>query len=70
MAAGLQRHKQTNVVLDPVMVATSGDRLLQAEAIETLRRRSDPARARDHAQSAEAAALLDSAVAENEAAMR
>lgn len=33
----------TNVVLDPVMVATSGDALLQAEAVETLRTELIPA---------------------------
>ncbi|WP_313614982.1 bifunctional hydroxymethylpyrimidine kinase/phosphomethylpyrimidine kinase [Agrobacterium sp.] len=31
------QHYQRKVVLDPVMVATSGDRLLQQDAIETLR---------------------------------
>ena len=38
VADGLDRHQQTNVVFDPVMVATSGDRLLKPEAVETLRR--------------------------------
>jgi hydroxymethylpyrimidine/phosphomethylpyrimidine kinase len=33
---GLDRHGQTKVVLDPVMVATSGDRLLQPDAVERL----------------------------------
>ena len=37
VAAGLDRHKQSNIVLDPVMVATSGDRLLEPDAIEQLR---------------------------------
>src|SRR5882757_9043489 len=37
VAAGLARHKRANVVLDPVMVATSGDRLLKPDAIEALR---------------------------------
>jgi hydroxymethylpyrimidine/phosphomethylpyrimidine kinase len=37
VAAGLDRHKQANVVLDPVMVATSGERLLKPDAIEVLR---------------------------------
>src|SRR6202521_6042103 len=37
VAAGLQRHKQENVVLDPVMVAASGDRLLAPDAIAILR---------------------------------
>jgi hydroxymethylpyrimidine/phosphomethylpyrimidine kinase len=35
--AGLDRWKAEKVVLDPVMVATSGDLLLVPEAIETLR---------------------------------
>ena len=33
----LMRYDIRNIVLDPVMVATSGDKLLQDEAIETLR---------------------------------
>ena len=33
----LLAHKITNIVLDPVMVATSGDKLLQDEAIDTLK---------------------------------
>ncbi|PXV59374.1 hydroxymethylpyrimidine/phosphomethylpyrimidine kinase [Dysgonomonas alginatilytica] len=33
----LLKYNITNIVLDPVMVATSGDKLLQDEAIETLR---------------------------------
>src|SRR5215470_1169701 len=31
VAAGLERHRARNVVLDPVMVSTSGDRLLIPE---------------------------------------
>src|SRR6267154_1607816 len=38
VAAGLARHGAENIVLDPVMVATSGDRLLARDAIATLRR--------------------------------
>jgi len=37
IAAALRRHKPDNVVLDPVMVATSGDRLLQDDAIAAIR---------------------------------
>jgi hydroxymethylpyrimidine/phosphomethylpyrimidine kinase len=37
VAAGLERHGQTNVVLDPVMAATSGRRPLAGDAIEALR---------------------------------
>jgi len=33
----LMKYNLTNLVLDPVMVATSGDKLLQDDAIETLR---------------------------------
>src|SRR5882672_1252925 len=42
VAAGLERWKQTLVVLDPVMIATSGDRLLAPEAIELLKRELIP----------------------------
>ncbi len=38
VAKGLERHKVKNVVLDPVMVAASGDPLLAPEAIDTLKR--------------------------------
>ena len=37
VASGLARHDAKNIVLDPVMVATSGDRLLTAEAVAVLR---------------------------------
>lgn len=37
VAAGLRDYGQRRVVLDPVMVATSGDSLLKAEAVATLR---------------------------------
>jgi hydroxymethylpyrimidine/phosphomethylpyrimidine kinase len=37
VAAGLERHGAKNVVLDPVMVAKSGDRLLRPDAVEALR---------------------------------
>ena len=36
VAAGLDKWGQTNVVLDPVMVATSGDSLLRPEAVATI----------------------------------
>src|SRR4030081_1268220 len=42
VAAGLDRFKQTHVVLDPVMVATSGDRLLAPAAIEVLKTKLIP----------------------------
>lgn len=37
VAGGLRDYGQTRVVLDPVMVATSGDSLLKGEAVATLR---------------------------------
>src|SRR5437899_10098691 len=42
IVAGLKRWSTKHVVLDPVMVATSGDRLLATEAVEALRRRLTP----------------------------
>src|ERR1700704_5052306 len=42
IAAGLKRWSPKHVVLDPVMVATSGGRLLAADAIEALRTRLIP----------------------------
>ena len=38
VAEGLKRHKARNVVLDPVMVAASGSRLLAPEAEDTIKR--------------------------------
>jgi hydroxymethylpyrimidine/phosphomethylpyrimidine kinase len=42
VAEGLARHHAKNIVLDPVMVATSGDRLLASSAVEALRRKLIP----------------------------
>jgi hydroxymethylpyrimidine/phosphomethylpyrimidine kinase len=42
VAAGLERHRARNVVLDPVMVSKSGARLLSPAAIQSLRRRLLP----------------------------
>src|SRR3979490_1931300 len=42
IAAGLTRWSPKHVVLDPVMVATSGDRLLGTEAVAALRTRLIP----------------------------
>ena len=52
VARGLVRHKAQNIVLDPVMVATSGDRLLAPDAVDALAPPADPARAGGDAQSA------------------
>ncbi|HVZ52184.1 MAG TPA: bifunctional hydroxymethylpyrimidine kinase/phosphomethylpyrimidine kinase [Pseudolabrys sp.] len=42
VADGLSRHRARNIVLDPVMIATSGDRLLAADAVEALRTKLIP----------------------------
>ena len=70
VADGLARHRARNVVLDPVMVATSGDRLLAPEAIDALRKRLIPAALVITPNLPEAAALLDEAVARSEDEMR
>lgn len=38
VAAGLEKYRPPNVVLDPVMVAKSGDKLLKDDAVEDLKR--------------------------------
>src|SRR5262245_9369779 len=38
----LEHHKPSNIVLDPVMVATSGARLLESDALDALRTRLIP----------------------------
>jgi hydroxymethylpyrimidine/phosphomethylpyrimidine kinase len=69
VAKGLERHHAHDVVLDPVMIATSGDRLLRDDAIEALRKLI--ARARVVTPNLpEAAALLSRAVAADEDEMR
>ncbi len=70
VAAGLAKHRQTQVVLDPVMVATSGDRLLRADAVERLTQLLIPRVRLITPNLHEAAALLDAPVAADEAAMR
>ena len=42
VAQGLERHQARNVVLDPVMVAKSGDRLLRPDAVRSLKERLLP----------------------------
>ena len=70
VAASLARHKQERVVLDPVMIAASGDRLLAAEAVEVLRRVLIPRALVITPNLPEAAALLDEPIARNESEMR
>jgi hydroxymethylpyrimidine/phosphomethylpyrimidine kinase len=69
IAAGLQRWSPKHVVLDPVMVATSGDRLLASDAIAALRTRLIPRACLITPNLPEAAALLDEPVASNQAAI-
>jgi len=42
VVAGLRRHALRRLVVDPVMIAKSGDRLLREDAVDTLRRRLLP----------------------------
>jgi hydroxymethylpyrimidine/phosphomethylpyrimidine kinase len=67
IVAGLMRWSPKHVVLDPVMVATSGDRLLAAEAVDALRSKLIPLAAVITPNLPEAAALLDEPVAVSEA---
>ncbi|MGJ4994755.1 bifunctional hydroxymethylpyrimidine kinase/phosphomethylpyrimidine kinase [Bradyrhizobium sp. HKCCYLS3077] len=69
IAASLDRWTPRHVVLDPVMVATSGARLLPEDAIDALRRRLIPQATLITPNLPEAAALLDEAVATSEEAI-
>jgi hydroxymethylpyrimidine/phosphomethylpyrimidine kinase len=70
IAAGLERWSQTKVVLDPVMIATSGDRLLAPDAVDLLKRLLVPRALVVTPNLPEAAALLDAPIAHTEAEMR
>jgi len=70
IAAGLARWRQSRVVLDPVMIATSGDKLLAPDAVDILRRVLMPLALVVTPNLPEAAALLDAPVAHTETAMR
>lgn len=67
IAASLARWKPRYVVLDPVMVATSGDRLLAPDAIDALRKVLIPCADIITPNLPEAAALLDEPIAKSEA---
>jgi len=69
IVAGLKRWSPKHVVLDPVMVATSGDRLLAAEAVDALRTKLIPLASVITPNLPEAAALLDEGMAADEAAV-
>jgi len=70
VAEGLDRHGLAAVVLDPVMVAASGDRLLVPEAVESLRSQLLPRALLITPNLPEAAALLDEAPATDLDAVR
>jgi len=70
VAAALDRWQQTQVVLDPVMVATSGDRLLAPEATHALTRDLFRRALLITPNLHEAAALTDTPLAQNEDEMR
>jgi hydroxymethylpyrimidine/phosphomethylpyrimidine kinase len=69
VAKGLEHHRAQNVVLDPVMIASSGEKLLHDDAIDALRKLI----ARAHVLTPnlpEAAALLGEELARDEDAMQ
>jgi hydroxymethylpyrimidine/phosphomethylpyrimidine kinase len=66
IATSLKRWSPRHVVLDPVMVATSGDRLLASEAVEALRTKLIPLASVITPNLPEAAALLDEPMATSE----
>lgn len=70
VADALERLGARNIVLDPVMVAASGARLLEDAAIATLKARLLPLADVVTPNLPEAAALLNAPVAADEAAMR
>jgi hydroxymethylpyrimidine/phosphomethylpyrimidine kinase len=69
VAQGLVAHRARNIVIDPVMVATSGDRLLVPEAVEALRMLLVPRALVVTPNLPEAAALTGASVARNEQEM-
>jgi hydroxymethylpyrimidine/phosphomethylpyrimidine kinase len=69
VAKGLDRHKAKNIVLDPVMIATSGDRLLAADAVAALRAQLIPRALVVTPNLSEAAALTGASPARNEEEM-
>jgi hydroxymethylpyrimidine/phosphomethylpyrimidine kinase len=69
VVAALKHWSPQHVVLDPVMVATSGDRLLNAGAVDALRSKLFPMASIITPNLPEAAVLLDEPVATGEAAI-
>jgi hydroxymethylpyrimidine/phosphomethylpyrimidine kinase len=69
VADGLRRHSARNVVIDPVMVAKSGARLLHEEAVSALKERLLPLATLVTPNLPEASVLLDLEPARDEAGM-
>jgi hydroxymethylpyrimidine/phosphomethylpyrimidine kinase len=69
IVAGLTRWSPHHIVLDPVISATSGNRLLTVEAVEALRTKLIPRASLITPNLPEAAALLNEPVASSEAAI-
>lgn len=69
VAAGLDRHRMTQVVLDPVMVAASGGKLLDADAVDALAGLLFPRALLVTPNLPEAAVLLDCPIAADETEM-
>ncbi|HKY87390.1 MAG TPA: bifunctional hydroxymethylpyrimidine kinase/phosphomethylpyrimidine kinase [Pseudorhodoplanes sp.] len=70
VASGLAHYKQSKIVLDPVMIATSGDRLLAPEAIAVLRDVLMKQALIVTPNLPESAALLETTIASTEAEMQ
>ncbi len=70
VADRLEHYQQKQIVLDPVMVATSGDRLLAPQAIEALKSRLMPLALLITPNLPEAAALTETPIADDEATMQ
>jgi hydroxymethylpyrimidine/phosphomethylpyrimidine kinase len=69
VATALARHRAQNIVLDPVMVASSGETLLAGDAIDALRRLLIPRALVVTPNLPEAAALAGASLARNEREM-
>jgi hydroxymethylpyrimidine/phosphomethylpyrimidine kinase len=69
IAGALDRHKAKNIVLDPVMIAASGARLLADDAVATLRKELISRALLITPNLPEAAALTGAAMAKTEAEM-
>ncbi|WP_420102045.1 bifunctional hydroxymethylpyrimidine kinase/phosphomethylpyrimidine kinase [Bosea sp. (in: a-proteobacteria)] len=69
VAAGLRKHGAKNIVLDPVMIAASGARLLEEAAVEAVREHLFPLATLITPNLPEAAALLGTTPAQSDAAV-